>query len=299
MIVSNNSNNGTRVFRYKSLDFTGAGKTLTIAAVGPGASNGSVNSNVFSRITVNNNGTLDIRNDFTGTAAALAKSTAKLGLSNITVQAGRLLTITDTGSNPSNGVLVGLAGTLAVGLAGSADFLSTNSFKIVDYVANANGKGSLTDGTTFDTTANLWVKSTVNSDIFVTLSGTANLGTINAAGGGLSFGAANAGYLTLTNLAIGSYEVNLTLATGASTNQVAQQLALNPAYSGITFLTETNVFFTFASSMAGTGYFAWDNVNSLGGDLTGFQMAIPEPSAIALVGLGMLTLLTLRRRRRP
>jgi hypothetical protein len=206
-------------------------------------------------------------------------------LNNTTVTAGALLSLTGSGNHT-------LDGSLGVGLPGSADVLGAVTHDVVDY---SGVTGTFTDSSTFSDSNGLWTVSDSGTVISVTLNN--QVGTVGNGGTVILGSPEDAGYVELTGLISGK-KSTLTLDLvnfDSDINAVAAELGNNDLFFNVLALDSDRISFDFLPGFAGTGYFAWDNVNSLGADVAGVGFSIiPEPASLVLLALAGLMLM--RRR---
>ncbi len=188
-----------------------------------------------------------------------------------------------------------LQNSLRMDLPGSAEIFATVTHDVIDYAA---GTGTFTDSSTFNSSGGLWSRNDNGSAIQVTL---ANLVGTVAPGQAivLASGPENAGHVELTGLVAGqTATVRLTLTNFADLQPVLAELAGNPRFANLFAIDGNTVSLDFVPTFSGSGYFAWDNVNSLGADVAGIGLVvIPEPASALL--LGLLALGLSRRIARP
>ena len=237
----------------------------------------------FVNSVITNSGTLNITD---GVQTAV-------NLDNVGITAGA--TLTQIGAGDLN-----ITTQFRTELAGSADMLMDATFRLVDNT----GSGSVTDiAAVFDNTGGLWNLDNAggaSNTIDVSLNALANLGSVTIGGPTLSFSESSSGYVVIGGLVSGTdYLIELDLASlDTDINDVVTELMNNEAYSNVIALDGDTVQISYTATADGSGNFAWDNVNSLGGNVVGVGAAvIPEPSTFLLSSLGLLGL-ALRRRRR-
>jgi hypothetical protein len=278
LVVSNTSTSGStaRNFFFDELRMGSGGNTLVVTN-GQTASTGIAGA-IFTAAQVRNSGTLRI-----GGHAAVTIS------NNIVFRPGATLSLTgDKTFTLQSTATVGLR------LTGSAELLGGTNFTLVNRLG-----GTFTDNATFDTTGGLWSKTgTAGTTLEANLSNRKGGLTV---GGSLSFAPEDAGYVDIAGLTSGEvYQVILDLANvgGGGLGGVINELSLNSMFSTFTTnnLADQTIKFFFTAPADGTMFFAWDNVHSLGADVEGIIVAIPEPSALMLAaaGLGILVI-TFRR----
>ena len=190
-----------------------------------------------------------------GTVSPKAINTLRVTQTNA-VELAETLTCTGAGN-------VTMEGVYYVKMTGSAAVVGTNTFTQVD--ATALG-GTFTKSFTFNTANGLWSGDDGGAASVVT-----TIATTNAAmhiSGRATFAEEDAGSVRITGLTAGK-EAGLivTLAT-SDADAVAEEMALNPAFTEVQPIRDDKVQVTFTPQFSGTGYFVWDNVaNSLGANV--------------------------------
>ena len=207
-------------------------------------------------------------------------------------------TLSKTGDNNLT-----IDGNLGVKLAGSAQLLDSNSFTLV------TANGNLTKSFTEQTDNGLWSFGGDATTISATLD--KDLGSL-AVGDALNLaGSFDSGFVTLTGLTSGeAYSLVLGLDNFTTdVNAVVAELLTNPGYDSVTALGVDGVQLDFTSFVTGDLFFAWENVNSLGANITNLALqvpgatddpaaaAVPEPTSAVLAMLALTGLATRRRRR--
>ncbi|MGB1130267.1 MAG: hypothetical protein ACPG4K_09455 [Haloferula sp.] len=247
------------VITFEKLDFgTGSSPQLDVAEEQRGSDD--LQTARFVDSVIHNSGTLNITDD----------AQTAVELDTVGIVAGA--TVTQIGQGDLN-----ISTEIRTELAGSADMLFSTAFNLVDNTGG--GTGSLTDVTAiFDNTAGLWNLDSAGGGtnlISVSLVPGASQGTI-AVGGSTTFTEAGSGFVEVTGLtAATDYFIDLDLASLSTTiGDVVDELANNPAYSNVAALDADTVRITFTPTVTGTGNMAWDNVNSLGANVTGVSVSL-------------------------
>ena len=134
--ITNRGNNGSAnpggTITHSTLDYTGNGAALTLAADITGINIASLNY-IFNRVTVTNDATLILSRTGTGVGALAAQ------FSNLTLSAGRTLTVTNTTGIGTSSLTI--LGTNNFGVAGTIDVRS--GALLLPAMSNALGNGKI------------------------------------------------------------------------------------------------------------------------------------------------------------
>ncbi len=246
------------VNQFGSLDFAADGYQLFLTDYGCSYNyNPSGVHSQFNNSTISHSGSIYLY------AYAYGGINPGLEFSNTSIRAGKTVTVTTWHDSHFTGYGTDgkLLGTLGVATLGGAELLTNNSFNLFNFPTSVM---TLTDTSAFDTTGGLWGKSGTTT-ITATLVPASSRGSI-ADGQSASFTSANAGYVSLTGLTLGTtYQLTLTLATPANQATALTQLAKNPAFSHLAAAGTNQVTLRFTAT-AGSSYFVWDNVHTSSAD---------------------------------
>lgn len=180
-------------------------------------------------------------------------------------------------------------GGLDVGLHGGVLLSGQSSFVLMTYAKNVSAQ-------LVDVPDRLWLTAQNSRDTTISLDPDASVGTLDAAGPGLSFDGVNYGYVDLVNVSGSSLQVGLSVVGGAE--GALDEFTGGLTAAGIGWSAGSgiyNVILNLNPSVSGDKYFAWD-LSRIDGTLQVQAIGIvPEPAAGGLLLAGVALL---RRRAR-